>query len=116
MKKYFEVKEFTAPTGKEFDAESYPGVGIYVDRDGQYRIIYRVVGSTIKCCLYLGILDEMTKEAIVEIEDEADDHTEPYGRTTATLTAAPVSAVTANDLLKAIAISQNPALAVELCK
>jgi hypothetical protein len=103
--KYIEVKDYDAPAGKEYDASSYPEPGIYRDKLGQMRIVYQLENVTTQTMMYLGKLSVAGEKMIVEQRELVID---------------PIQAVqtsfSANDILKAIAISQNPSLALELTK
>jgi hypothetical protein len=103
--KYIEVKDYDAPTGKEYDINGYPEIGLYRDRNGQLRIVYQLENSLTPTMMYLGKLAVSAEKMIVEQRELVID---------------PIQAVqtsfSANDILKAIAISQNPSLALELTK
>jgi hypothetical protein len=103
MKKYIEVQEIEVPTGKEYDISSYPGLGMYLMKSGVFTLVYKHAATVSSSVLQLGELGIPIKEG--DLDKEAyipiirDDHR-----------------VGVNDLLKAIAISQNPDLARELIK
>jgi len=97
--KHLEVIEFTPAAGKEYMADGYPGLGLFLDKFGVLRAVYIAVGGTVPCAIELGRLAAHVKEQ------------EP---TTAILHQ--TNGITAHDLLKAIAISQQPGLAVELTR
>jgi hypothetical protein len=102
MKKIIEVKRFSAPAGKEYEAAAYPGPGIYQSDMGWF-LIYQLAPTGALCSMNLGTgyNPPIPMEDYVEAKLETRD--EPQG-------------VTASDLLKAIAISQNPLLAKELLR
>ena len=98
--KYIEVIEFTPAAGKEYSADGYPGVGLFLDKFGALRAVYIVAGGSVPCAIELGRLAAHVKE---QVEFAVSSIQQPTG-------------ISANDLLKAIAISQQPGLAVELTK
>lgn len=100
MKKIIEVREFVATTGKEYEASQYPGLGLFHNTSiGGWYLVCTLSGAKTVYSLGVGATSPFPMEDYVEVERKS---TEP--------------AVTAADLLKAVAISQNPLLAKELLK
>lgn len=95
--KYVEVKEFTPATGKEYMADSYPGLGLFMDKFGTMRIVYKLNGATVACVL------ELSPLLVQASEPELQTNVIHQG-------------VSVNDLLKVIAVTQQPTLAKELAK
>lgn len=96
------VTSFTAPAGKEYEAVNYPGQGFYYNPvTFQWFIVSRFDGCTVDSVMYLGkgSSPPFKTEAYVEPPSEVAHQ-----------------GIQASDLLKAIAISQNPLLAKELLK
>lgn len=97
--RYLEVTEFTPPTGKEYSAESYPGLGMFVDKFESLRFVYKSAGSTVACVLDISGLLTKVKDDAAPLES-----VQIIGS----------AGISMNDVLKAIAISQHPGLAKEL--
>lgn len=99
MKKVIEIKPVSLPGSSEYLATSYPGPGFYFNTTTQnWILVYLVGASTCSISLGLGYVAPFPSTEFVESPPP-----EPTG-------------ICAADLLKAIAISQNPLLAKELLK
>lgn len=98
--RYLEIIEFTPPTGKEYSAESYPGLGMFVDKFESLRFVYKSAGSTVACVLDISGLLTKVKDDTAPVE---------FVQSVVTPTG-----LSMNDLLKAIAVPQKPELAKEL--
>lgn len=97
-----EVKYHTPPAGKEYEGNAWPGPGIYqIPSTLQWFVVYQA-GGGIPIALSLGV------------SASSPFPMQPYVE--ATLEKVSEVSISANDLLKAIAISQSPELAKELCK
>jgi hypothetical protein len=107
MKKIIDIKVFTPPIGQEFIVTSYPGPGIYHHPSTMAWTLIYPIGSTL-CCLNIGV--GYTCPIPVTDVPEPEPTTAILNQTNE------ASGITASDLLKAIAISQNPLLAKELLK
>ena len=99
---HIEITKYDAPAGKEYDAAAYPGFGLYIDSNFNYRLICQLAGTAVATAMYIGQLSPMCLKDLVQNQDEAKPQ-------------AP-SSIVMNDLLKAIAISQKPDLAKDLCQ
>ncbi len=97
-----EIKYHTPPKGKEFEGAAWPGTGIYQDPATlAWYVVYQMPGC-LPCVMALGTYAANPFPM------------QPYAE--ATLEKVSEVSISANDLLKAIAISQSPELARELCK
>lgn len=108
MLKKITIKKVSIEVGSVFDANQFPSCGIYMNKkDMCYYLVYQMSGMTQRTVMSLGMYP------FPSINDEEDDEAVPAIEGIA---AAPMSSmVSANDLLKAIAISQHPELAKDLC-
>lgn len=101
-KAIIEVKYHTPPVGKEYEGNAWPGPGIYqIPSTLQWFVVYQAAGG-IPIAMNLGT------------SASSPFPMQPYAEPT--LEAVSGASISANDLLKAIAISQSPELAKELCK
>lgn len=97
------VTPFSPKTGEEFDAAKFPGLGLYHDQTtGDWYLVYQPKGCSIHCVAHLGSGTRCPLPAVEEVKVEAITISSP--------------GIQASDILKAIAITQNPALARELLK
>lgn len=106
MKLVINVTEIVTQAGKEYNSEAYPGPGLYHNPTTyDWMLVYRPHCATIDCVLILGkgIRPPIPTEEYKELEAITATLEQPSG-------------ISASDLLKAIAISQNPLLAKELLK
>lgn len=97
------VTPFSPKTGEEFDAAKFPGLGLYHDQvSGDWYLVYQPKGCTIS---YVSNLGSGTRCPLPTVE-------------VVELGAVSISntGIQASDILKAIAITQNPTLARELLK
>lgn len=98
MKKIIEVREFNPPAGKEYDGTAYPGPGIYRTPTG-WNMVYQCGISICAMNMSVGFAPPFPME----------DYIEPKLEQAA-------GGITAADLIKAVAVSQNPLLAKELLR
>jgi hypothetical protein len=91
--KALKLNEDYVPTpGGEYMAEQYPGTGLYRTSTGSYTLVYLSAG--LRCCV------SVTDVPLIEV-------TEPNPKETR-------GSFSESFMLKALAIAQNPALAVQL--
>lgn len=100
MKKIIEVRDFSPPSGKEYMADEYPGLGLFRNPNTSCWYLVHINAGT-KMVAHLGV------GATPPIP--LADYAEP-------LPEVREASITTADLLKAVAISQNPLLAKELLK
>lgn len=103
MEVTLKVTPFSPKTGEEFDAAKFPGLGLYHDQvSGDWYLVYQPKGCTISCVSNLGSGTRCPLPTVDVVE----------------LGAVSISntGIQASDILKAIAITQNPTLARELLK
>lgn len=103
MKKVIEVRELVPAPGKEYMADGYPGLGLYKVPAG-WALVYQSP-SSVPCVMLIGsgFVPPFPMEDYKEPEPQTAILNQNNG-------------ISAADLLKAIAISQNPLLAKELLK
>lgn len=98
------VTPFSPKPGEEYDAARYPGLGMYHDQvSGDWYLVYQPKGCTINCVANVG---NGTRCPLPAIDQGVTIEALSIGN----------PGIQASDILKAIAISQNPALARELLK
>lgn len=102
MTQFIEIQNFTPPPGREYDVTAWPGPGMYKTNLGSWFMVYPV--GTSHCVIGLGVA------SLCPIPSKHRDELVPPVKPE------PPTGVTAQDLLKAIAISQNPLLAKELLR
>lgn len=103
MKVVIEIKKFSPPPGKEYDASQYPGPGLYQNPTTMvWYLVYAMAGSTSGSVAEIGCSALPPFPSTPSVESAGAEPT--------------ISGITAADMLKAIAISQNPLLAKELLK
>lgn len=106
MKHIINVKTFAPPAGQEYSASAYPGPGLYHHPSTlTWVLVYSMSGTV--AGMYAISLGVGYSCPIPMEKYEEPKPIEP---------AKVETGVTASDLLKAIAISQNPLLAKELLK
>lgn len=97
------VTPFSPKAGEEYSAAQYPGLGIYHDQvSGDWYLVYQPKGAAVYCVAGLGSGTRCPLPTV----DEAVIEAVSIGNT----------GIQASDILKAIAITQNPTLARELLK
>ena len=102
MRKTIEVVSFAAPVGQEYTPAAYPGVGFYHNPTTlNWYLVYAVPGGTTACAMWMGTGVRFPLPTVEDVEPKLEQV---------------AGGITAADLLKAIAISQNPLLAKELLK
>lgn len=98
--KYIKVTEFAPPLGKEYDAASYPGHGFFLH---PVTRTLTCVSSAPFCSVPSAcMVGSGTMDALIEEFQEL------------TATSAPTTSYSEDFILKAIAIAQQPQLAVNL--
>lgn len=103
MEVTLKVTKFSPKFGKELDAAEYPGPGLYHDQiSGDWYLVYQPKGCLVYCVLNLGIGIRCPLPTVEVVETGAVSISN--------------TGIQASDILKAIAITQNPTLARELLK
>lgn len=98
--KYIEITEFTPPADREYDATAYPGRGVFLNPNTRNLVCISAMpfSTTFTACMVgSGPQDALIKEF------------EP-------VVAAPTTSYSEDFILKALAIAQQPQLAVNLLK
>lgn len=104
MKLVIKVQDITLSELDKFNATLYPAPGFYRNTvTSDWLLVYPVAPSNVRCVISLGTGSRPPFPC--------EDYAEP-----APAALNQVSGISANDMLKAIAISQNPLLAKELLK
>ena len=106
MKIVIDVTEIVPQVGQEYLSITYPGPGLYHNpATFDWMLVYRPHGCSTDCAINIG------KGVRPPFPTEEYKEPEPVK-----VVVEPPSGITASDLLRAIAISQNPLLAKELLK
>lgn len=100
--KCIKVTEFAPPAGKEYDANAYPGEGLFLHPATKSLVcVYSTPFSSVACALLVG-------------SGAMDRFVEEFPEVDAAPVAPPTTSYSEDFILKALAIAQQPQLAVNL--